>query len=99
MDDRNTEYAERYVVNLFEDDSSCHGHMTSPTPAQMYPPRRMLRNRGSRADMSVPALTLLAAMLVPNCARLNASAMKKTPARFPEPPSSRNLERRPRGFQ
>lgn len=49
--------------------------------------------------MSVPAETELAAMLVPSWARANASAMKKTPARFLLVPSFRNDCRRSRGFQ
>jgi len=49
--------------------------------------------------MSVPALTEFAAMLVPSWARQKAEAMKKTPALFWEPPSSRKDWRRSRGFQ
>jgi hypothetical protein len=49
--------------------------------------------------MSVPAETLLAAMLVPSWARAKAVAMKKTPARLAEPPSLRKDCRRERGFQ
>ena len=49
--------------------------------------------------MSVPAETELAAMLVPSCASEKAAAMKKTPARFLEPPSSRIKPRRSSGSQ
>lgn len=49
--------------------------------------------------MSVPAETELAAMFVPNWARANAVAIKKTPARSLEVPSSRKVWRRVRGFQ
>lgn len=48
--------------------------------------------------MSVPADTLFAAMFVPSCAKEKALAIKKTPARFLEPPSLRNAVRRLRGF-
>src|SRR6478735_585814 len=59
----------------------------------------MLSQRGSKAVKSVPAETELAAMLVPSCARAKDVAMKKTPKRSPELPSSMNLSRRSRGFQ
>ncbi len=59
----------------------------------------MLRYRGSRAVISVPADTELAAMFVPSWARAKAAAMKKTPVRFPEVPSSRKDWRSWRGFQ
>jgi hypothetical protein len=49
--------------------------------------------------MSEPADTEFAAMFVPSWARVKAAAMKKTPARLGEPPSSRNEVRRSRGFQ
>lgn len=47
--------------------------------------------------MSVPAETELAAMFVPNWASAKAAEMKKTPARFLDPPSSRNCWRRTNG--
>ena len=58
-----------------------HGHIANPTAAQIYPPLLMFKYRGSSAVMSVPALTLLAAMFVPSCASTNAVAMMKTPNR------------------
>lgn len=48
--------------------------------------------------MSVPAETLLAAMLVPSCANAKDMAMKKTPARFLDPPSLRKDWRSSSGF-
>lgn len=48
---------------------------------------------------SVPAETELAAMFVPSCARAKPNAMKNTPARFAEEPSSRKDCRRSSGFQ
>lgn len=49
-----------------------------PIIAQMYPPRRMLMYRGSRAAMSAPAGMEFAHKLVPNVASAKAKAMKKT---------------------
>jgi hypothetical protein len=98
--DKNTEYADKYVVKLFDDFSRFHGHMHNPTIAQIYPPRRMLRYLGNSAVMSVPAETLLAAMLVPSWASTNAVAMMNTPKRSADVASSRrNCERSSRGFQ
>lgn len=56
-------------------------------------------NLGRRAVVSDPAETEFAAMLVPSWARANAVAMKKTPTRFPDPPSAINFLSRSRGFQ
>ena len=83
---------------------NCQGQMAMPMSAQMYPPRRMLMYRGSRAVMSVPALMLLAARFVPSWARTKAAAMRKVPARsagVPTPlgPEVMNSLRRSRGFQ
>jgi len=55
--------------------------------------------RGRRAVISVPAETLLAAILVPSWASAKAKAIKKTPARLLDVPSFRNDCRRVRGFQ
>lgn len=49
--------------------------------------------------MSVPADTELAAIFVPSWARAKDVAMKKTPARFAEPPSFKKEESKSRGFQ
>lgn len=59
----------------------------------------MYMNRGRRAVVSEPAETEFAAMFVPSWARANAAAMKKTPVRFPAPPSARNRLSRSMGFQ
>ena len=75
------------------------GHMASPTAAQIYPPRRMLRYRGRSAVRSVPAETELAAILVPSCARAKADAIMKTPNRVDPFALSRNLLSKSRGFQ
>lgn len=75
------------------------GHMTRPTKAQIYPPRRISIYLGNRAVISVPAETEFAAMFVPSCASVNAVAIKKTPTRFCDDPSARNECRRSRGFQ
>jgi hypothetical protein len=48
---------------------------------------------------SDPQETLFAAMLVPNWAKAKAKLIKKTPARVPEPPSSRNAVRSSSGLQ
>lgn len=58
---------------------SYHGHMQRPISAQIYPPLLILRYRGRRAVMSVPAETELAAMLVPNWANEKANEIMKTP--------------------
>lgn len=81
--------------------SRCHGHITKPTPAQRYDPRLMLIHLGSKAVKSVPAEMELAAMFVPNCARVNAAAMTKTPKRVAPltPGSSKNLVSRVSGDQ
>ena len=42
------------------------GHIARPTAAQTYAPRLIVRYRGSKAVISVPADTEFAAMLVPN---------------------------------
>ena len=55
-----------------------------PTAAAMYPPRRILMYRGSKADKSFPAETELAAIFTPSWAKANARAMKNTPARVAE---------------
>lgn len=78
------------MVKLLALERRFQGHMTRPMTAHTYPPRRISMKRGRRAVISVPADTELAAMLVPSWARANAVAMKNTPARFPDPPSSRN---------
>jgi len=46
----------------------------------MYPPRRMLMYFGIRADKSLPADTVFAAIFTPSWANANAKAMKNTPA-------------------
>lgn len=54
MEERKTEYAERYVVKLLELERRFQGHIANPTMLQMYPPRLMLMYLGKRAVMSVP---------------------------------------------
>ena len=49
--------------------------------------------------MSVPAETLLAAMLVPSWASAKAAAIMNTPKRSAELAPSRSLASRSRGFQ
>ena len=82
-------------------ESRCHGHITIPTIAQMYEPRRMFRYLGKRAVMSVPADTLLAAIFVPSCASTKEAAMTKTPKRVPLPTfgSLRKRSSKSSGFQ
>lgn len=77
----------------------CQGHMARPTAAQMYPPRRIFRYRGSRAVMSVPAEIEFAAILVPSCAKANADAITKTPKRVAPSAFSRKRLNRSKGFQ
>lgn len=86
-------------MKLLLDESKFHGHMANPTAAHTNPPRLMVMKRGSRAVMSVPAATELAAIFVPSWARIKAAAMKKTPTRLAEPPSFRNEVSNSRGFQ
>lgn len=59
----------------------------------MVLPLRMLIHLGSNAVKSVPAEMELAAMFVPNCARVNAAAITNTPKRVAPltPGSSKNL--------
>jgi hypothetical protein len=54
MEERNTEYADRYVVKLLEAERRFHGHIARPTAAHMNPPRLMLMYLGRSAVMSVP---------------------------------------------
>lgn len=75
------------------------GHIAKPTAAHIYPPRRMLRNRGKRAAMSVPADIELAEIFVPSCARAKAVEMIKTPNLSPLLAPSRNLPKSSSGFQ
>lgn len=75
------------------------GHMARPIAAQTYPPRRIVQNRGSKADRLVPAETELAAIFVPSWASANPAAITKIPNRSAELASSRNISIRIRGFQ
>ena len=86
-------------MKLFVLSKRFDGHMAIPTRAQIYPPRLMLMNRGSKAVISVPAETEFAAIFVPSWARAKDDAIKKTPTRVPVPPSSKKNLRRSRGFQ
>lgn len=54
MEERNTEYADRYVVKLLEAERRFQGHIARPTAAHMNPPRLMLMYLGRSAVMSVP---------------------------------------------
>lgn len=72
----------------FEDEvRNCHGQMAMPMTAQMYEPRRIVRNLGSNAVRSVPAEMELAAMLVPSWARTKQAEMRNVPARSPAEPT------------
>jgi hypothetical protein len=81
---RVVKYLERYEVKLFELSKTFQGHITIPTKAAIYPPRRILTYRGHKADRSFPAETLFAAILTPSCANAKANAIKKTPTRVAE---------------
>lgn len=70
-----------------DDERKFHGQMQNPMSAAMYPPLRMLRNRGKIEVRSHPALSELAATLVPSCAMTKPMAMKAIPARIPRVPS------------
>lgn len=84
MDDKNTEYADKYVVNILEEDIKFQGHMHNAKAAHMNPPLLMLMKRGNNAVQSVPNDNELARMLVPNWAKAKAALMRKTPALFPD---------------
>jgi hypothetical protein len=62
---RKTEYADIYEEKRLLLDTRFQGHMTSPTMADIYPPRLILMKRGNSAVRSHPALTELAEMFVP----------------------------------
>jgi len=90
---------DRYDVKFEELSSTFQGHMTIPTAAAIYPPRRILIYLGINADKSLPAETEFAAMLTPSCARAKARAIKNTPHRVAELGfPSRNLPSKSKGF-
>lgn len=70
-------------MNLEDEASRFQGHMAKEIAAQMYEPRLMVMNFGSKAVISVPAGIALLDKFAPSWSNRNEKEIMQTPARSP----------------